>query len=110
MSEIGSGLKRTLRLVDQEALIWAAALVWLALSDPRCESRFTPFLPHYLFGLESPGRGLGHAIAWLFRGDLQQSLNAHWLGLPAVAILTGRIVALTVQRIRSFPKKEAAHG
>lgn len=42
-----------------------------------------------------PGCGLGHSVAFLVRGELSASLQAHPLGLPAVLILlahVGRLV------------------
>jgi hypothetical protein len=41
-----------------------------------------------------PGCGLGHSIAWLARGDLAASFQAHPLGLPAVGLVGYRIVDL----------------
>ncbi|MCD8741466.1 DUF2752 domain-containing protein [Mucilaginibacter roseus] len=41
-----------------------------------------------------PGCGLGHSISWLFRGNLNNSFQAHWLGIPALAIISWRIVIL----------------
>ncbi len=38
-----------------------------------------------------PGEGLGHAIAFTFRGEISQAMQAHPFGLPAVLILLGRI-------------------
>ncbi|MBC5774165.1 DUF2752 domain-containing protein [Pontibacter sp. KCTC 32443] len=37
-----------------------------------------------------PGCGLGHAIAWLARGELKASWEAHPLGVPAVLLLCWR--------------------
>jgi hypothetical protein len=34
-----------------------------------------------------PGCGLGHAVAYLARGDVMASVQAHPLGIPAVLIL-----------------------
>jgi hypothetical protein len=41
-----------------------------------------------------PGCGLGHAIAWLARGNVVASWQAHPLGLPAAGLLLYRIVYL----------------
>ncbi len=38
-----------------------------------------------------PGCGLGRSVALLFRGDVWASLQMHPAGIPAVAIILGRI-------------------
>jgi len=39
-----------------------------------------------------PGCGLGHSIAYLFRGDFIASFDAHPLGVPVVILLVYRII------------------
>jgi hypothetical protein len=41
-----------------------------------------------------PGCGLGRAITLIFHGSLRESLKYHWLGIPAVLIISYRIVTL----------------
>ncbi len=41
-----------------------------------------------------PGEGLGHSIAFFFRGEFQNSVQAHFMGIPAVVILSLRILFL----------------
>lgn len=41
-----------------------------------------------------PGKGLGHSIAFLFRGEFTQALQANMLGPAAVIILTFRIMSI----------------
>ncbi|MCC8424435.1 DUF2752 domain-containing protein [Mucilaginibacter sp. UR6-11] len=41
-----------------------------------------------------PGCGIGHAMSWLLHGDLIRSWRAHWLGVPALLIITYRIFTL----------------
>jgi hypothetical protein len=50
-----------------------------------------------------PGCGLGHAISFLFHGDLKSSFHAHWLGVPAVIIIGYRIFSLARMRLYSQP-------
>lgn len=50
-----------------------------------------------------PGDGLGHSIAFFFRGEFQNSLSAHFMGIPAVMILSMRILFLLNQ---NFKQKE----
>lgn len=77
-----------------ELLFWAAALIALALSNPAEPSQYS-LCPLKLMGITwCPGCGIGHAIAWLFRGDIKSSFHAHWLGLPALIIIGYRIYTL----------------
>lgn len=96
------------RYVDSEALIWALGLAALAAGDPTSDFHFTLFWPQWVFGIESPGRGLGHSIGYLFRGDFQSSLQTHWLGAPAVALLLWRIASLQIRKFRNMG--ETANG
>ena len=73
----------------------------LAASDPTSDFHFTLFWPQWVFGIQSPGHGLGHSIGYLFRGDLASSLDSHFLGLPAVVALTYRIINLQVRKLRA---------
>lgn len=41
-----------------------------------------------------PGKGLGHSIAFLFRGEFTQALHANMLGPVAVIILSLRIMSI----------------
>jgi len=41
-----------------------------------------------------PGKGLGHSIAFLFRGELTQAIHANMLGPLAVIILSFRIMSI----------------
>lgn len=41
-----------------------------------------------------PGEGLGRSVAYFFRLDLQASFAMHPAGIPAVAILSARIISL----------------
>ena len=89
------------RAVDTEALMWFAGLLILAASNPRSDFHFTLFWPQWVFGIQSPGYGLGHSVAYLFRGDLASSLDSHLLGVPVVIALTYRIISLQVRKVRA---------
>ena len=106
-SHTAATLRRT---IDPEALLWAAGLLVLAASDPSSDFHFTLFWPQWVFGIQSPGYGLGHSIAYLFRGDLVSSLDSHLLGLPAVIALTYRIVSLQVRKAQAIGSKEESSG
>jgi len=74
-----------------EAFVWITGLTLMAVMSP--VDAHASFCPLKNLGFSfCPGCGLGHAIAWLFRGDLVQSFHAHPLGIAAVLILTWRIV------------------
>ena len=91
------GLKDSLYL--PEAFIWVAALIALALMQPD-EAHLFSFCP-FSYVLEwCPGCGLGHAIAWLFRGEFKASWEAHPLGVPAVLVLCYRCVQLVVRHAK----------
>ncbi|WP_179412454.1 DUF2752 domain-containing protein [Mucilaginibacter sp. E4BP6] len=82
-----------------ELAFWIAALIALGLSQPTQATHFT-LCPLKLMGITwCPGCGLGHAVAFLLHGDLRSSFHAHWLGLPALIIITRRIFDLIRQRI-----------
>lgn len=92
-------LNKARSLIDFEALIWAVGLAIVAVGDPESERHFTLFWPQWVFGIQSPGFGLGHSIGYLFRGDLQSSLDSHILGAPVVAVLLWRIITLQYRKI-----------
>jgi hypothetical protein len=77
-----------------ELIFWVAAIIALAVTNPSLESQYT-LCPLKLMGITwCPGCGIGHAISWLLHGDLAQSWQAHWLGVPALIIITYRIYVL----------------
>jgi len=51
-----------------------------------------------------PGCGLGHAISFLFHGDIRSSFHAHWLGAPALIVILYRIYVLV--RMRLYPQMQ----
>jgi hypothetical protein len=78
-----------------ELLFWIAALIALAVTDPAAPSHYT-LCPLKLMGITwCPGCGLGHSIAWLLHGDIKNSFNAHWIGVPALLIILYRIFVLS---------------
>ena len=95
-------MRNLLQYVDREAAIWAAALIVLALGNPNSDFHFTIFWPYYVWGIKSPGFGLGHSISYLFRGDVISAIESHILGIPAVAIILWRVVTLEMRLFRSI--------
>jgi hypothetical protein len=87
-----------------ELIFWLTAITLLAITNPAAESRFTLCL-FKLAGISwCPGCGIGHAISWLLHGNLQASIKAHWLGLPALAIIFYRIYCLSLLQMSTFRK------
>ena len=81
-----------------ELCFWISALIALGFSNPSLETHFT-LCPLKLLGLSwCPGCGLGHSIAFLLHGDIVNSWHAHWLGIPALAMILYRIYDLIQQR------------
>ena len=95
-------MRRLLRYIDREAVIWVSALVVLALGNPNSDFHFTIFWPYYVWGIKSPGFGLGHSISYLFRGDVTSAIETHILGIPAVAIILWRVVTLEMRLFKSI--------
>lgn len=76
-----------------EAFVWIAGLTLMAVMSPT--DGHASFCPFNAAGLGfCPGCGLGHSIAWLFRGEFFQSFHAHPMGIAAVAILLWRIIVI----------------
>lgn len=73
-----------------EVLFWVLGIGLLAMMDPAGTHLFSLCPLSWLLENFCPGCGLGHAIAYLFRGDLVASWEAHPVGIPAVIILLWR--------------------
>ena len=92
-------ISRAIRSLEPEALIWTAALLYLASVEPDAGGHFT-FCIFSIFGFENcPGCGLGHSISYLFHGDIITSFYTHPLGIATVLVLTTRIISLTRKSI-----------
>ncbi len=75
----------------KEALIWIAALMFLAISNPAVH-HYT-LCPLDNLGITyCPGCGLGRSIGYLFRLDFVSSFLSHPLGIPAVFLFIYRSV------------------
>jgi len=86
-----------------EAVIWIAGLISLALIEPS-DTHYS-LCPINNLGFDfCPGCGLGRSISFLFNGDLQASVDAHWLGGFAVIVLSFRIINLTRNYIKTYGK------
>nr|WP_294948061.1 DUF2752 domain-containing protein [uncultured Mucilaginibacter sp.] len=77
-----------------ELIFWITAMACLAFTNPAGHSHFS-LCPLKAMGFTwCPGCGMGHAIAYLFQGDIKKSFNAHWLGIPAVLGIFYRMYTL----------------
>ncbi len=74
-----------------EWIAFLSGLILMASMDPTVKG-FSFCLFEQIGISFCPGEGLGHSIAWLFRGELNKSLNANLFGLLAVAVLSARIL------------------
>ncbi|HEX5552637.1 MAG TPA: DUF2752 domain-containing protein [Chitinophagaceae bacterium] len=96
-----------LKKIPLELLFWTSALVLLGITDPTT--------PHYsicVFRLlgwhHCPGCGLGHAIAFLLRGDIADSWRSHPLGGFALVVILHRIVVLSIDFYKTL--KNSSYG
>ncbi|RYU89643.1 DUF2752 domain-containing protein [Mucilaginibacter terrigena] len=88
-----------------ELIFWIVALACLAFTNPAGESHFS-LCPLKAFGITwCPGCGLGHAISYLFHGDIKNSFHAHWLGVPVLVVLVYRICKLAIGHKYRFDKQ-----
>lgn len=77
-----------------EIAVFTGGLIVMALMDPVSTTGPSFCLFDQLGVSFCPGDGLGHSIAFLFRGQFYNSLEANLLGPIAVAVLAGRIIHL----------------
>lgn len=81
----------------KEALIWIAALVFLACSDPH--QHHYSLCPFHTLGIDfCPGCGIGRSISMLFHFDLKSSFYYHPLGIPALVLIAARIARLFIRK------------
>jgi hypothetical protein len=85
-----------------ELTFWIVALTCLAFTSPAGESHFSLCPLKWLGITWCPGCGLGHAISYLFRGDIKNSFHTHWLGIPVLAVLLYRIYTLIINKKYEF--------
>jgi len=87
-----------------ELIFWLTALLSLAIFNPAGQSDFSLCIFKLIGITWCPGCGIGHAISWLLHGNLQASFKAHWLGLPALAVIFYRIYSLILLQMFTFRK------
>jgi hypothetical protein len=93
-------IRRVLSELGIEPLAWFVALLVLGISTPHSSADFT-FCPLSNIGITGcPGCGLGRSISYALHGQFGASVQAHWLGIPALVILCVRIGSLVRTTIR----------
>lgn len=76
-----------------EAAIWVAGLGAMVMLDPTGESQTWCLFSR--LGIEiCPGCGLGHAVAFLVRGEWAASFASHPLAVPVILGLSIRVMQL----------------
>jgi len=89
-----------------EIIFWMISLLALAVADPAGKHYKICILN--LAGISwCPGCGIGHSISYLLHGNPAASLDAHWLGIPALIIIMERIFSILYQNYyfkKHFPK------
>lgn len=89
------------RLIGFEGFVWIAAIVYFAFFVNPYQNHFT-ICPLYNAGFEHcPGCGLGNSIALIFRGNISQSFDCHFLGIPALLIILHRIFSIINFNLKS---------
>jgi hypothetical protein len=84
-----------------ELSFWVFSLLILALTEPN-GVHYSSCPIAKLGWTWCPGCGLGRSIIHLMHGNLSQSLRQHWLAIPALAIISYRIIQLSHQFILSL--------
>jgi len=86
-------IMKAFKKVNLELVIWLAALITLALTNPT--EHHSTLCPLSNMGFTyCPGCGLGRSISYLFRGDFNASFHMHPLGIFALGIIGYRIIQI----------------
>jgi len=93
------------KIVGVEALIWMAALIFLALTAPVETAHFT-ICPFSAMGIDfCPGCGLGRSVSYLLHGDILTSIKVHPLGIFAILVLSSRVISLIKMNWSNYGKR-----
>lgn len=83
----------------KEALIWLAALLFLAFSDPY--HNHYSLCPFHNLGIDfCPGCGIGRSISMLFHADVKSSFYCHPLGIPALLLIAARMARVFFRKVQ----------
>lgn len=90
-----------------EWMAFSAGILAMALMNPYIENGATFCLFERIGIPFCPGHGLGHSIAFIFRGDVNSALHANIMGPFALIVLLGRIFYLLKRNyLNQSQKKE----
>ena len=93
------------KIISVEALIWMAALIFLALTAPVETAHFT-ICPFSAMGIDfCPGCWLGRSVSYVLHGEFTNSLNVHPLGIFALIVLFTRIISLIKMNWSNYGKR-----
>lgn len=96
--------RQVLKIVEWEAVLWFAGLVYLLFINPYEVQKFT-FCPFHNLGITfCPGCGLGKSISLFYHGDIIHSIKTHPLGILALFLITGRIISLSKKMYHNYHK------
>jgi len=100
-----------LKLVEWEAVLWFAGLIFLLFINPYQTQQFS-LCPFHNLGISfCPGCGLGRSISFLYHGDILHSIQTHPLGILAIVLISGRIIKLSQKMYYKIQKqKEVIYG
>ena len=103
--------KFILKIVELEAVLWFAGLIYLLTVNPYEVQQFS-FCPFHNLGITfCPGCGLGRSISFIYHGDLFHSLQTHPLGVIALILISIRIIKLSNKMYHNYHKtKEVIYG
>jgi hypothetical protein len=95
-------VKKLIKGINKEMLIWVCGFIFLAFVDPDQERIFS-FCPLHILGLDfCTGCGLGRSVAYIFKGEFGASFYTHPLGYFALFILTFRIIQLFIHSYKNI--------
>jgi hypothetical protein len=77
----------------RESMFWILALISLLLLSGDISTGSICLWS--MIGIDfCPGCGIGRSVGLLLRGDIHASLQAHWLGIPALLAISFRLIQL----------------
>ncbi|KAF0153136.1 MAG: hypothetical protein FD143_576 [Ignavibacteria bacterium] len=103
-------LTNAAKLIEWEAFLWSAGLLYLFFINPYETSHSTLCLYKNL-GIEfCPGCGLGRSISFLFNVDFLRSIKTHPLGIIAFVLIITRIIHLVRKKYFNKKQNEVMYG
>lgn len=82
-----------------EWVVLASGVTAMALLNPWADAASFCLINRLGFSF-CPGTGLGRSVALLFRGEFAASFEMNVMGIPAVAILSARIITIWKRNLK----------